>query len=268
MNDITEKLKSALILSCHDAYKFSDNKSHLIDAEYLLTVNAAKKICELNNYFGTPYKIYLEHSTETFATKCTPLIKKDNKAIPIFSKKTIRNISSNTDRDGKIDICVYTPEAAYALSDKPLCSIEIKGFRPSKDKVIDDLKRNLEYFSLAANTGRSELPFNFFISLHNYSNTFTDDKENKNIEKIKRQYGSYLDELSIPDEIHREIIAFTIKRGILPHVNDIEAIQLGLEGDEDFHFIGIIVRFHRKNIIRKIPSPSRLKITHITRRII
>jgi len=71
--EIIDKLKEALKQSCLDALSFSGDVTRLIDAEYLLTVNAAKSIQSLNQYLATPYLIFLEYSTQMFATSCTPL---------------------------------------------------------------------------------------------------------------------------------------------------------------------------------------------------
>lgn len=91
-----ESIRKAMDKSCEEAFEFSYDETHLIDAEYLLTVNVAKAINDLNECYGTPYKICLENKTKEFSTSCTPALiprkigadKKYKKAI--FNKKIIQ----------------------------------------------------------------------------------------------------------------------------------------------------------------------------------
>lgn len=48
-----------------------------------------------------------------------------------------------------------------------MCAIEVKGFNPPKEKVIDDMRRNLQYFA-DANTGRSEIQFAVSVMVRSY----------------------------------------------------------------------------------------------------
>lgn len=236
-SDIICKLKESMIASCSDAVCFFGDETKLINAEYLLTVNAAKAINELNQYFGTPYKIYLENDTKKFATACTPLFGKE-KAPNFLGYKSVLRTPSNTQRSGKIDIAVYTNPSGI---DIPLCAIEIKGFNPSKRLIIEDLKRNSEYFSLACRTGSSALPFAAFIALHSYKGVWNDEKEQLNISKVKNRYEKYINNNSSFKDLSHNIDAFTIRRGVLPDPNNIYTQEHGLQGDEDYHFIGVVL---------------------------
>ncbi|GAB3103510.1 hypothetical protein G8770_19695 [Aestuariicella hydrocarbonica] len=235
--DIINKLKESMRTSCDDAFYFSDNETQLIDAEYLLTVNAAKAIKELNHYFGTPYKICLENNTKKFASACTPLmanVKADN----FLGYKSVIRTPSNTLRSGKIDIAIYTDRNSI---DIPLCAIEVKGFNPCKTLVIEDLERNAEYFSLSSRTGDSILPFTVFIALHSYKGVWNDEKEQLNLSKVKKRYQSYIDGNEKLNSLSQSVEVFTIRRGILPDPEDPHIQKYGLQGDEDYLFIGAVV---------------------------
>jgi len=69
--DIIGKIKDALKISFDEALEFSGDETQSIEAVYLITVNAAKGVKELNQYFGCPYKIRLEHDIAAFGTACT-----------------------------------------------------------------------------------------------------------------------------------------------------------------------------------------------------
>jgi len=237
--DITNKLKDALRISCDDAFYFSDDETRLIDTEYLLTVNSAKSIKELNQYFATPYKIFLEHDTEKFATACTPLFgtKSDDNSYDL----TVRT-NNNTVRPGKIDIAIYLTDNGI---DIPLCAIEVKGFNPRKGNIIDDLKRNAEYFLISSPTGVSTLSFTLFMALHSYKKTMTDQKESSNIRKLHKRYDKYMEDILLPSDVSHRIEVLTIRRGRVPEPDDPYTREWGLQGNEDYQFIGAIVCFHR-----------------------
>ena len=235
--DIINKLKESMKASCDEAFYFSDDETQLIDAEYLLTVNAAKAINELNHYFGTPYKICLENDTKKFATACTPLMSKV-KAENSLGYESVVRTHNNTRRSGKIDIAIYTVRNSI---DIPLCAIEVKGFNPSKSLIIEDLERNAEYFSLSSRTGDSTLPFTVFIALHSYKGVWNDKKEQLNLSKVKERYQSYIDGNINLNGLSQSVEVFTIRRGILPDPDDIRIQEHGLQGDEDYLFIGAVV---------------------------
>lgn len=235
--DIITKLKESMVTSCNDAFYFSDDETQLIDAEYLLTVNAAKAIKELNHYFGTPYRICLENDTKKFASACTPLMGR-KKADNFLGYKSVVRTSNNAKRPGKIDIAIYTNNNGI---DIPLCAIEVKGFNPSKSLIIKDLERNSEYFALTSPTGASTLPFSVFIALHSYRGVWDDKKEQSNISKLEKRYKSYINANNNLNGLNQRVEAFTIRRGVLPDTNDPHLQEHGLQGDEDYHFIGVVL---------------------------
>lgn len=242
--DIIGKLKNAIIASCDDALCFSDNETKPIDAEYLLTVNAAKAISELNDYFGTPYKICLENSTQKFATSCTPLIKwKESKNSKSF--ETSVRTRNDTKRSGKIDIAIYTSEEA--LADTPLCAIEIKGFNPRKPLIVKDLERNAEYFNITSATGSSTLPFAVFVALHSYKGVWDETKANSNISKLEKRYRNYINSNNSLSKLDQNVEVFQIRRGTVPDPDDPYIQEIGLQGNEDYQFLGVVLTTKKSN---------------------
>jgi len=231
---IVSKLKEALKTSCNEAFYFSDNETKLIDAEYLLTVNAAKAIYELNTYFGEPYKICLEHNTEKFSTACTPVYGRESSDNCIGYRTIVQSKKYDSERSGKIDIAIYTKSQG---SEHPLCAIEVKGFNPSKNLIIKDLKRNSEYFGISSATGTSSIKFTVFIGLHSYKGVWDDKREERNISKLRTRYEKYIGSANLECLSHK-IDIFTISRGTLPVQDDPE---WGLQGNEDYQFVGVIL---------------------------
>lgn len=241
-SDIKNKLKDAIKTSCYEAFYFSDSETQLIEAEYLLTVNSAKAVRELNSSFGFPCKIRLEHDTGKFSTACTPLTSKipaDN----FLDHKSVTRTKSNSNRPGKIDIALYTSNNGI---DTPLCPIEIKGFNPVQKYIVKDLERNAEYFGISSPTGTSTLSFALFVALHSYKGVWSDEKEKKNIEKLKKRYQNYIDQNSNLQRMHHDVEVFTVRRGVMPDPDDSFIQEFGLQGDEDYHFVGVIVTTKKK----------------------
>lgn len=239
--DIIEKIKKALHTSCEEAFYFSDDETNLIDAEYLLTVNVAKEVKELNHYFGTPYKIFLEHNTKKFSTACTPQFGRKPCQNFLGYKDTIRS-KNNTKRSGKIDVAIYTSSNGLNI---PLCAIEVKGFNPSATAINKDLERNAEYFQFTSPSGDSTLPFTIFTALHSYKNVWNDEKEAKNLRKLEERYNRIIAKNYNLKNLKPELKVMTVRRGIPPDTNNPDLQETGLNGDEDYQFVGVIVTMKR-----------------------
>jgi len=119
----------------------------------------------------------------------------------------------------------------------------VKGFNPSKDNIIPDLQRNAEYFSVSSATGKSLISFTAFVALHSYKNTMTLEKEQKNLTKVKERYEKYIEGVNLPSGIKCKADIFTIRRGTPPAPDDSFILEMGLSGDEDYHFIGAVICF-------------------------
>jgi hypothetical protein len=233
--NIKTKVIEAMHAACDDALYFSDDLTQQIDAEYLLTVHVAKKIAELNTCFGEPFKIYLERQTRVFATDC----------ILLFGEKSLSNrfgsakirLPKNTQRNGKIDVTIY--------HGTPLCAIELKGFTSKKAAIKKDLERNVEYFNLRCQTGRSLIKFTIFAGLESHPKTYTRADTQKNIARIRRKYENWLSEIKIDLSIHVEILAFTIRDYI---DEDCHPLVIGDDfSDRRHHFVGVVVTFSSQN---------------------
>ncbi len=150
IEQIEEKILEGIRSSCNDTFLFLEDESQKIGAEYLLTVNVAKKLADLNQYIGHPYKIYLERKTRLIASDCVPLFGREVANNFLGHRQVLRK-QHNTSRNGKADITLYNN--TDGLVGTPICVIELKGFDPSRTLVLQDLRRNSEYFKLVCRTG-------------------------------------------------------------------------------------------------------------------
>ena len=148
------KIIEGLRTSCDEIVSFTEDHALPVNAEYLLTVNIAKSISKLNSGLGWPLKIYLEYPAQKFLEKCFPLARGvGSSSFP--PGQTVFRQGPAISRPGRIDVAVLSDGQQDCV---PVCAVEVKGFNPPKNKVIDDMWRNQEYFA-GAKTGRSQIQF-------------------------------------------------------------------------------------------------------------
>lgn len=230
---IESKVISAMKIACDETFYFSEDETRPIDAEYLLTVNVAKQIAILNRGIGYPYKIYLEHPTKKFASYCVPLMGKNS-----VTNRMAMGKRQNTKRNGKIDVAVYRDGTWHG---KPVCAIELKGFNPQRKVVIEDLKRNAEYFDLSCDSGSSQIAFTVFAALHSYKYVQNEESVTKNQNFLRTKYSKWLSELNSSNSYSANINIFTLSKCL----SDDQEIPPGEEyiDFESHQFVGVMVTF-------------------------
>jgi len=183
---------------------------------------------------GYPYKIYLEHPTKIFVSNCVPLMGKN----PNTNRMTIRKTRKNTKRNGKIDVAVYRDGAWHG---KPVCAIELKGFNPQRRVVLEDLKRNAEYFDLSCESGSSQIAFTVFAALHSFKHVRNEDSVTENQNLLHNKYSKWLSELTDSNTCSVNIKVFTLSKGLA----DEQEIPPGEEyiDFESYQFVGVMVAF-------------------------
>lgn len=229
--------------SCLDTFVFLEDESQKIGAEYLATVNIAKKIAELNSSMGHPYKIYLERKTRLVATDCVPFFGKEP-ASNFLGYKNIRRRKQNTTRNGNVDIAVY--DSTTRPFGTPFCVIELKGFDPSRTVVLKDLQRNAEFFHISCRTGASQLNFAFLAAMHSFPNSVSDEQIAKDLAKLNAKYKRWQAEVSIPPNVEYRVDVSTVSKGkdfSYPDDSDPEFKIL----EQHHHFAGVIVSYAKKS---------------------
>lgn len=222
---------------------FLEDESQRIGAEYLATVNIAKKVAELNSSMGHPYKIYLERKTRLVATDCVPFFGKEP-ANNFLGYRNIRRRKHNTTRNGNVDIAVYDSTAKPFAT--PFCVIELKGFDPSRTVVLKDLRRNAEFFRISCRTGSSQLYFAFLAAMHSFPKSVSEEETANDLAKLKTKYRRWQAEVSIPPDVEYRIDVSTISKGkkfFYPDDSDPELAIL----DQHHHFAGVIVTYEKSN---------------------
>ena len=242
ITQIEEKILEGMRSSCNDTFLFLEDESKKIGAEYLLTVNVAKKLADLNQYIGHPYKIYLERKTRLIASDCVPLCVR-KVANNFLGYRHVLRKQHNTSRNGKVDITLYNNTGG--LVDTPACVIELKGFDPSRKLVLQDLRRNSEYFKLVCRTGASQLQYTCFAAMHSFPKSITDDQIKADLFSLETKYNSWQTEVGIPADVKCRINIETISKGqdfSNPDENNPEVKVL----ECNHHFAGVVVSYARQ----------------------
>lgn len=241
-----DPLVKAMKRACEDMLRFSGEPAKRLNAEYLFTVAVAREIDELNGYYGDPYRIHLEKKTREFAKDCLPPVKFGN---PLRRGATvIRNGTPKISRNGRIDIAVYKDVPNnYYLGHQPICAIELKAFNPARSLVLEDLKRNLEYFSITGNTGSSVLDSTLFAALHAWPKVGTKSEEDVKTENLRSTYVSWLSELAKTPNILKMVTIHQISQDLTGEVMDNGEYQ-ELNSDTIHNFVGVVVEFRANEI--------------------
>ncbi|MBD9401344.1 hypothetical protein [Comamonas sp. CMM02] len=236
-----DPLVKAMKRACEDMLRFSGEPAKRLNAEYLFTVAVAKEIDGLNGYYGDPYRIHLEKKTREFAQDCLLPVKFGN---PLRKGNTsIRNGTPKISRNGRIDISVYEDISNNGyLGHQPICAIELKAFNPARALVLEDLKRNLEYFSIKGNTGSSVLGSTLFGALHAWPKVGTESEEEIKAENLRSTYVNWLSELTQTPEIRKTVSVHRISQDLMGEVIDNGEYQ-EINADTIHNFVGVVVEF-------------------------
>ena len=205
--------------------------------EYLATVNIAKSLNKLQEYPGEKFVIFLEESTKEFSTKCVPEANWD-----IFEQWTPE--LQNTERNGKIDIALYNPNV-----DKGICVIEVKNFNPQKAPLINDLKRNLEYFTFSNKTHVSIIKKTYVAYFKQFTDSKVKEDAARDLELAKAELKGFIDEYNIKEPgIKFRVETFTVYDNLLYAGKYSEEEILNDTGEifaEAGHFVGVIGVFEK-----------------------
>lgn len=236
---ILEEILSGLKRACFDAIEFSEDFARKIDAEYLLTVNVAKSIVTLNQGIGFPLRVILEHRTSRFTTACVPLIGYVP-AANFMGRQSIIRKPHDTSRRGRIDIAVMHDLNGI---EAPVCAIELKGFNPGRRHVIKDLTRNLEYFQVIDETGRSRIEFSNFAALHSFNQTYHENQCARDLLSLKKRYEVIVSTLDLPNDLAVDIKVASISSSLnKDELSEFERNRLSDDGCH--HYAAVLVTFY------------------------
>lgn len=247
-DEIIAAIKQGMKAAASNTFLMNCDSGGKIETEYFATVSIGQALFNSNSFWIGNEKIIFEYNTGLFLTSTVPLIKK----IPInniFPKQVIRSFA-NTTRTGRIDIVLLGNNNGISY---PKCAIEVKGNSPSKTRLLEDVRRNFEYFKHSGNTGESKLNLAFNCAFESFDdkkyNTnkycFTTDDKNRKVTAIKIKYENYIREISceIPSGVIYHVDVFSASE-ILTSPSDTHMDNE--EPPDDIHLtLGVLIKFER-----------------------
>lgn len=213
-NEIINAVKCGMMVAAKEIYYMDFSSGGKINTEYFATVSIGKRLFSDKKFNIGDDKIIFEHDTRKFITATVPLIKKIQ-PYNMFTRSLIRS-HANTTRGGRIDIAIIGNKNGV---DYPICAIEVKGDNPTKKRLINDIKRNLEYFKHTDITGKSNLRITINCAFETFNNNnhaskrfcITTTGRDEKIKIIEKKYEKYIAELKhdIPNNINVLINVFS-----------------------------------------------------------
>lgn len=255
ISSIIEKIQRGMKKSYNDTLNFTGDPTQKFGAEYLFTVNVAQTIGELNGPNGEPYKIYIEAKTKTVARDCLPVLKRE-KGVgggSFVNRKAIFRCNHSLpaiERNGKIDIAVYRENDNREFFDHvPFCVIELKGFNPTRNLVVKDLKRNTELLRASGPTGASSIQVGVFSSAHQIKKFDTEKKTTHEINKIISKYKKWYSEIGNISDLDIKIESFLLSREMEGDITyEIDGPYVDTSTRHCFIGIIVIITLKKQNI--------------------
>lgn len=229
--------------SYRNAFSFSGEITTTIKPEYLVTVNIAQSINEINKHNSNIIIIKLEESTWSFASSCVPLFSNPNS---LFNNH-IREMQDSQKRPGRVDIATYREVGSF--DKRPFAVIEVKGFVKYVSTIYLDIIRNLEFFGISdKNTGSSRLEQSYMVFLHKHEGCIFERQKQDGILELKKTYEQYLLQLNsfIPKSLQWRIEADTIAKNLLDDSTDISEEEGEYRSQEAYHYIGVVIVLEKR----------------------
>lgn len=233
---IEKHILKGLYQTCKDLRLFSSDDDIIIKPEYLISVNIAKSISEVNKHQLIPLlDIKLEEKTSSFSINSVPIFSKVSDMFDIFTQK-IRGFN-NTSRNGNIDITIY-------LNSNPLTAIEVKQVNPSNKLVKKDIARIEELLYIKdKHTGETSVDQTYFTSFEICKKSKLDSEIIEHIKNTKIKYRNMINSSVANDNTKHEI---TIKE--IP--NETFSMENKILENEDIHFfkkstLSVLIKLYR-----------------------
>ncbi|MBE0508070.1 MAG: hypothetical protein IBX50_15380 [Marinospirillum sp.] len=226
MLDLKKIITGAIHRTVERLFLWTGSELKIVVPEYVLTTFIADDLSEAFNVFNG-HKILLERKTR-YLVKESLTHRFYSRLGQKRAKQPKRFVSGlEKIRNGRVDIVVIK-ESGFL--DQVVTLVEIKGVNPSKNKVIEDIKRLNAFCDLKNEVGQSTLESAYFVALYQFD---TIDKfESKEINKI---YKKILNDNNIcPSNLYIEIIK-----------NKVEIDELENEYIGSVCIVSVIVEIHR-----------------------
>lgn len=246
IKEIEEKIIEGLKSTYQDLLKFNKEQNSIIKPEYIITVNIAQKISDINssnNPDDYPIRIKLEERARKFLSLCKvyDLATDFNE---LFTMNKWRILESNIIPKSKqrLDIAIYNKK------DEPISVIEVKKFTEYPTLLLKDINRNLNFLGwYNSKLYDSLLKTAFIVFLINDKDSVRDTEINTRKSQIKSNYDSFISNLNIDQSIKVEINVETLSESLLNQTDNSLPDDFQQDKFEKrHHFLYVIIKFERK----------------------
>ena len=211
---IEDKIKQGIESAYLDIIAFNKELNSDIKPEYLVTVNVAQKIGELNKPYDReqyPLRIKLEERARRLLNICREFVPATT-VDELFTLNYWKDLGSDIKPKSKerVDIAIYDND------EKPLALIEVKKFTLYPKTLKKDIKRNLNFLGFHNHTiYDSQLKNSYLVFLINDNISINESEVNNKIDELKVFYAAFLVELNIPNIINSSIDVYSITNSLI-----------------------------------------------------
>jgi hypothetical protein len=240
-NLIRRGIKSTYI----DIIRFNKELDSDIKPEYLVTVNVAKRIAEINDVYNPdeyPLRIRLEEKARKFLNACrvyVPATTVDELFTLNYWEELVSDILPKSKQ--RVDIAIYDS------NEKPLVIIEVKKFTQYPKTLKKDIKRNLNFLGLYKQTlFQSELKTSYLVFLYNDKDSIKESQVSSKISELKKFYEDFITEQKIDTNINTTVDVYSITNSLLTTDDlkmpmEIQQYQF----EKRHHYLCVLIKFDR-----------------------
>ena len=244
IKDIENKILEGINSTYVDIIRFNREHNAIIKPEYIITVNIAQKISEINEKYNPdefPLRIKLEERARKVLNLCK--VYDDAKSInDLFILNKCRELDSKIKPKERVDIVIYD------YNDKPITVIEVKKFTEYPNLLIKDINRNLNFLGwFNQKLYDTILKNTYLVFLINDKDAVTENDINTHVAKIKKDYEKFIAEMNINNHINSDVKVYSITDSLINNseVNLPQDIKQ-LKFEERHHYLCVIIKFERQ----------------------
>jgi hypothetical protein len=242
---IEEKIRKGVKSAYLDTIRFNKELDSDIKPEYLVTVNIAQKIAEINdekNPDEYPLRIKLEERALKFLNACKVYVPATTFE-ELFTLNYWEELASDILPKSKqrVDIAIYDN------TEKPLTLIEVKKFTQHPKTLNKDIKRNLNFLGhFEKKLYQSELKTSYIVFLYNDKVSVTETEISAKVTELKIFYEDFISEKKIDSGIICTVDVYSITNSLLTK-SDL-ALPMDIQQynfEQRHHYLCVLIKFER-----------------------
>ena len=242
---LEQQIRKGIKATYMDIIRFNKESDSDIKPEYLVTVNIAQKVAEINDQHNPddyPIRIRLEEKARRLLNACrvyVPATTADELFTLNYWEELVSDILPKSKQ--RVDIAIYDN------TEKPIALIEVKKFTQYPKTLNKDIKRNLNFLGLYKQTlYKSELNTSYLVFLYNDKVSVKDSEITAKIAELKKFYEDFIISKNIDTNITATVDVYSITNSLLTGDDltlpqEIQQYQF----EKRHHYLCILIKFNR-----------------------